>query len=123
MIDNYARKVLKGFPFTGDKASGSKITRAHPASSAAELGNIKLVQGAWIPAFLDEAEVFPHGEHDDQIDALSGAIAMLTAETQKSRVPIAAAIEVGHNTRWDGFGSGGNRWNSSAFGSGRFVRR
>ena len=123
MIDNYARKVLNGFSFTGDKASGSKVMRAHPASSAAELGNIKLVQGAWIPAFLDEAEVFPHGEHDDQIDALSGAIAMLTAETQKSRVPIAAAIEVGHNTRWDGFGSGGNRWNSSAFGSGRFVRR
>jgi predicted phage terminase large subunit-like protein len=123
MIDNYARKVLKGFPFTGDKTSGSKIVRAHPASSAAELGNIKLLQGAWITAFLDEAEAFPHGEHDDQIDALSGAIAMLTAENQKSKVPLIAPTRVGHNTRWDLFGSSGSRWNSSVMGRGRITRR
>jgi predicted phage terminase large subunit-like protein len=71
MIDNYARNVLKGYPFKGNKASGSKIVRAHPVSSAAELGNIKLVTGRWNTAFLDEAEVFPYGEYDDQIDALS----------------------------------------------------
>lgn len=124
MIDNYARKVLKGFPFTGDKASGSKITRAHPASSAAELGNIKLVQGKWIPAFLDEAEVFPHGEYDDQIDAFSGAIAMLAAEDQESRVPLMAPIGVGQNTRWKGGGfTSGPRWNSSVIGRSRITRR
>ena len=61
------------------------------------------MQGAWIPAFLDEAEVFPHGEHDDQIDALSGAIAMLTAETQKSRVPSRSRHRGwSQNARWAG---------------------
>jgi predicted phage terminase large subunit-like protein len=124
-IDHYARTVLQGFPFKGDKTSGSKETRARPVSSAAELGNIKLVQGKWITAFLDEAEVFPDGEHDDQIDSLSGAIAMLTAEDQESRVPLVCPVEVGRNTRWavGGFTSRGSRWNSSVFGSGRIARR
>jgi predicted phage terminase large subunit-like protein len=122
MIDNYARNVLKGFTFKGNKASGSKIVRAHPVSSAAELGNIKLVTGKWIPAFLDEAEVFPYGEYDDQIDALSGAIAML-AENQENEVPHVCPVEVRRNTQRNNFASRGGRWNSSALGGGRITRR
>jgi predicted phage terminase large subunit-like protein len=38
-----------------------------------------LVRGDWINAFLDEAEAFPEGEHDDQIDACSGAINILNS--------------------------------------------
>jgi phage terminase large subunit-like protein len=35
--------------------------------------------GAWIPDWLDEAETFPQPEfHDDQVDAVSGAKAMLS---------------------------------------------
>ncbi len=127
VIDHYARSVLQGFPFKGDKTSGSrgsKEKRAYPVSSAAELGNIKLVQSKWIPAFLDEAEVFPHGEYDDQIDAFSGAIAMLAAEDQESRVPLMAPIGVGQNTRWKGGGfTSGPRWNSSVIGRSRITRR
>jgi predicted phage terminase large subunit-like protein len=122
MIDNFARNVLKGFPFKGNKVSGSKSVRAHPASSAAELGNIKLVKGRWNAAFLDEAEVFPHGEYDDQIDALSGAIAML-AENQENKVPLVCPIEIRRNTRSSIFASSGGRWNSSALGGGRITRR
>jgi predicted phage terminase large subunit-like protein len=48
-------------------------------SSAAEAGNLKLVKGNWIGQFLDEAESFPAGEHDDAIDSLSGAHAALTS--------------------------------------------
>jgi phage terminase large subunit-like protein len=49
-----------------------------PLSAAAEAGNLSLVQGPWIAAFLDEAELVPHGSHDDQIDAAAGAHQQLT---------------------------------------------
>lgn len=79
MIDHYARQVLVGFAFSGAPATGSKEVRANPISSAAEAGNVRLVRGPWINAFLDEAEAFPNGAHDDMIDAVSGAFSELTS--------------------------------------------
>lgn len=76
-IDYYARQVLKGYSFWGVRTTGSKQERATPVSSAAEAGNIKLVNGKWINAFLDEFEAFPQGMHDDQVDAVSGAFQQL----------------------------------------------
>lgn len=76
-IDHYARDVLKGYNFRGDRVTGDKRTRAGPLSSASEAGNVKLVRGRWNSAFLDEAMLFPEGEHDDQIDAVSGALSAL----------------------------------------------
>ncbi|NLH62454.1 MAG: phage terminase large subunit [Ignavibacteriales bacterium] len=78
-IDHYQRQVLNGFIFYPDKKSNSKELRARPVSSAAEAGNIKLVRGSWNDDFLDEIEAFPQGEHDDQIDALSGAFEKLNS--------------------------------------------
>lgn len=78
-IDHYARYVLKGFAFHGVKVSGSKELRANPVSAAAEAGNVKLVRGPWVGEFLDEAEAFPLGAHDDQVDAVSGAVEALAA--------------------------------------------
>lgn len=77
LVDYYARKILTGYTFYGDRASGKKEIRANPASSAAEKKNINLVNGKWISDFLDELEAFPLGSHDDQVDALSGAITKL----------------------------------------------
>ena len=79
-IDDYQRRVLMGYNFQGVPATGSKEVRANPASSQAQAGNIKLVRGTWINAFLDEIEQFPSdGAHDDQVDAMSGALAFLSA--------------------------------------------
>ena len=78
VIDDYARRVLAGWSFRGHRSTGSKEVRANPFSAAAEAGNVLLLRGAWIGEFLDEAESFPNGQHDDQIDAVSGAMAMLT---------------------------------------------
>jgi phage terminase large subunit-like protein len=39
-----------------------------------------LVRGDWINAFLDDAQVFPEGEHDDQVDSASGAFAVLSGQ-------------------------------------------
>jgi predicted phage terminase large subunit-like protein len=54
-----------------------KISRALPVASRAEALKVKLVRSEWISDFLDEATSFPHGQHDDQIDAISGAFQMI----------------------------------------------
>ena len=75
VIDFYSRGPLSGYNFLGRSPTASKLERAGPFATAAESGNVKLVQGAWIGEFLDEADAFPEGTWDDQIDACSGAMA------------------------------------------------
>jgi predicted phage terminase large subunit-like protein len=77
VIDHYARNVLVGFAFQGIPAAGRKEVRAQPVRTAAQAGNFKLLEGPWNHDFLAEAEGFPNGAHDDQIDAVSGAVAGL----------------------------------------------
>lgn len=80
LIDHYRRNVLVGFTLRGHRATGDKELRANPLSSAAEGRNVFLVRGTWIGPFLDEAEGFPLGGHDDQIDATSGAFEILARQ-------------------------------------------
>lgn len=82
-IDYYARKVLKGFAFQGHNTTGSKEVRANPVSAAAENGNVFLVRGDWINAFLDEITSFPQGAHDDMVDAVSGAFGKLVEAKER----------------------------------------
>ena len=59
-----------------DGLVGDKSTRAQPWFEMTHAGLVYLVQGEWNEAFLSEAEQFPHGSHDDQIDMVSvGSIA------------------------------------------------
>lgn len=76
--DHYAREVLQGCAFRSQRSTGSKENRANPFSAAAERKNVFLVEGDWINDFLDEAEVFPEGEHDDQVDVCSQGTTILT---------------------------------------------
>lgn len=82
-IDDYVRRVLFGWDVAGVPSTGSKELRANPLASQAGAGNVKLVRGPWINAFLDEAELFPDGTHDDQIDAVSGALIDLIGEPEE----------------------------------------
>lgn len=70
---HYQRYVLPGYACEGDRVTGSKIIRANPLSSAAKVGNVKLVRGMWNSDFLDEIALFPLGNYKDQVDATSGA--------------------------------------------------
>lgn len=104
-IDHYRRRVLVGFPFYGERTTGSKVERARPVSSAAEAGNVKLVRGAWIADFLDEIASFPlRGVHDDQVDAVSGAITQLA--DHETRLPEQPTVP----SRWPTPPQGGSRW-------------
>jgi predicted phage terminase large subunit-like protein len=76
-IDHYRRNVLIGFDFDGDRPTGGKSERARPLASAAEAGNVYIVKGQWHPVFLDEISLFPNVPHDDQVDAVSGAVGFL----------------------------------------------
>jgi predicted phage terminase large subunit-like protein len=74
VIDHYARNILVGYDFKGYPSSGSKVERARPFASAAEAGNVRCVLAGWNKDFLDEVALFPIGAHDDQVDAVSGAM-------------------------------------------------
>lgn len=73
-------KMLAGYDVKASPPTGSKGTRATPAASQAEAGNIRILltddpaQDAWIEPFLAEVCVFPGGTHDDQVDAFADAL-------------------------------------------------
>lgn len=85
LISHYARNVLVGFSFAGDRPSGDKAERAGPFASAAQQGNVKLVEGTWIGDFLDEVCAFPMGAHMDQVDSVSGAISVINERMRQVR--------------------------------------
>ena len=62
----------------GYNADSDKLTRALPWIAHTERKKVFLVQGEWIPAFINECEEFGPGcTHDDQIDGVSGLWKML----------------------------------------------
>lgn len=79
-------RALAGYTVRAVPPQGDKVTRAMPFLAQAEAGNVRIVKGAWNYAFLDEIASFPSGAHDDQVDAISGAFALL-AHSGWSRGP------------------------------------
>ena len=71
-----------GVTVKGDPVSGPKAVRWELLSGPAEQGRVFMLEGAWNDVFLDEAEeAHPDpllsGPHDDQLDAVAGAIRVL----------------------------------------------
>ncbi len=77
------------------RPQGNKITRANNASLHIKSGRVRLREGAsWLADFKAEINVFPHGKHDDQVDALSQLIDEVTIMNSNSNLAaIADAIE------------------------------
>ncbi|PWU04916.1 MAG: terminase, partial [Verrucomicrobia bacterium] len=71
-------RMLSGFNVKPYKATKDKVTRASPVSAQAEAGNIRVLRGHWNEDFFKELENFPDSNHDDIVDALSGAFLMHT---------------------------------------------
>lgn len=94
---SYYVRELAGYNVRLFAASQNKITRAQPVSAQADghggFGRVRIVRGFWNDALLDELEAFPEGEHDDQVDALSGAFNALFRYAGASD---SAARVVGH---------------------------
>jgi predicted phage terminase large subunit-like protein len=102
VIDHYRTNVLNGWPVRGERPTGDKIVRAEPFSARAEHGEVKLVHGSWNHAFLDEIILFPDGRHDDQVDAVSGAMTVLARRPHYSNITI-PVDELSRENTWNIF--------------------
>ncbi len=59
-------------PLVATAAHANKITRFAGISAMIEAGRLSLpVNASWLAAFEQEILAFPHGQHDDQVDALA----------------------------------------------------
>ena len=74
---------LSRFAFRQVHVRGDKLTRALAWLNLAEEGKLRLVRGPWIDDLIDEVCRFPTGRHDDQIDAISIAVSMLSVDRKK----------------------------------------
>lgn len=86
--DRYKRHVLTGYNVHAVRVTGDKLTRAIPVAAAAENGLLKVVRGRHTQAFLDELTAFPHGRHDDCVDALAGAHTAVTRYGGRATISI-----------------------------------
>jgi predicted phage terminase large subunit-like protein len=74
LIRELRRKGLRHHRVEGQSTGrASKRERADPVSSVAENGLLYLVRASWNETLVSEFTSFPHGRHDDVVDAVSGA--------------------------------------------------
>lgn len=73
-----------GIPVRDRPPSGKKLVRFGPASARALTGTLSVVRGPWNAALHDELEEVPLGKHDDQMDAVADAVAVLTGDVPAS---------------------------------------
>lgn len=94
------RGPLAGFWADSDAPSGDKETRARPLASQQQAGFVKLLRvpnedgfgpAPWFDHLIEQARVFPHGAHDDVVDACSAAFnKLLGRQKRKIRTRSAA---------------------------------
>lgn len=68
---------LKSHSIYGYPKEVDKFTAALPFAARCSAGLVHVLDAHWTNAFIDELCAFNQGEHDDQVDAASGAYAML----------------------------------------------
>lgn len=75
----YLMRDYRMRPFSMDAVPplGDKYTRAQPFASRVNAGRVLMVRANWNRELLDELAYFPSSAHDDIVDSLSGAYAML----------------------------------------------
>jgi predicted phage terminase large subunit-like protein len=76
-------QLLAGFDARPVNEMRDKVSRALPLSSGFESGEVLICQGVWNQIFVSELENFPDGEHDDQVDAATGAYNCVNAIATK----------------------------------------
>ena len=70
--------AFRSSAFRTVRVTEDKITRALTWSTLAEEGKVFLVRAGWNRGLIEEAAMFPKGANDDQIDAISIAVSMLS---------------------------------------------
>ncbi|MGF6605038.1 putative phage terminase large subunit-like protein, partial [Paraburkholderia sp. GAS448] len=75
----YLSRQLAGYRVASSPETGDKVTRAEPFAAQVNAGNVLMLRADWNTALVGELRAFPYGAHDDQVDALSRAFALLIA--------------------------------------------
>lgn len=100
-VSHLARHVMLGYDFDGNPVTKSKNKNLSKKEDRVinwlpkvKRGEVKLVRGDWVTAFLDEAVGFGSSTsiHDDQIDAVSGAFEVLTGIKGKQRRSVSIIV-------------------------------
>lgn len=89
-----ARELVRYAP-KFETPTQDKVTRAQWFAAQWIGGNVRIVRGAWNPAYVDELCAFPLSVHDDQVDASSGAFNKLMT----AAAPVAFSRPIAHRTR------------------------
>jgi predicted phage terminase large subunit-like protein len=67
---------------------GDKEKRADPLAAQCEHSFMRLLEGHWNQAFVNELCAFPNAAHDDQVDAASAAFRALVRRLHYSAVGV-----------------------------------
>lgn len=67
----------QGVSVRGNPVTGDKLVRAELLATASQQGRVFIMDAEWNQAFLEEIEDFPDGPHDDQVDAVAGALQVM----------------------------------------------
>lgn len=73
-------KNLAGWRIKIDRPVGDKVLRADPFAVQVNGGNVRIVRAIWNAAYLAELQFFPFSKYKDQVDASSGAFAIITGK-------------------------------------------
>jgi predicted phage terminase large subunit-like protein len=76
-------RSLAGYRIVTSPERDSKVNRAMPAATQVDAGNLAFVAAPWNDALVAELKTFPHGNKDDQVDALSRAVNTLATLTSQ----------------------------------------
>lgn len=71
---------LAGWHVIKDRPVGDKVFRADPLSVQVNYGNVMMIRADWNDEYVNEFRFFPLSKYKDQVDATSGAFAMLTGK-------------------------------------------
>ena len=74
-------QLLTAYTFTPIEVHRDKLTRALPVVSRSEQGKFAVVRAPWNQRYIDELCAFPESDHDDQVDATSGGMTLLSKPT------------------------------------------
>jgi predicted phage terminase large subunit-like protein len=73
---------LAGFRVRVDRPTGDKVQRADPFSVQVNNGNVFMKKAEWNRDYINELQYFPFSTYKDQVDASSGAFALLNKGTR-----------------------------------------
>jgi predicted phage terminase large subunit-like protein len=78
VIDDFARRSLSGYAFEGVRPTGPKEARINMFSASCYNRLVYLIRAPWNSELINECLPYPNPNmHDDQLDAVSGALAKL----------------------------------------------